>query len=273
MAWWDDFYSNQFAPWLRKNYPVLGRYAPATTPFRAVNILTHITNCLRPLNKRDAVWLEDISGRYLAEWERILTQVRWRGGSFLNPAQIPWIEVVLKLGLWWSLWVQVQQIAWGWLARRQLRRLRLRQWQVQCRLEEFLGHNPPRQTMFLDEPISNRSLLIPVVFQDNLYICPREQLLARQDVQQPPGKRQQTGDHRGWKYPHRHWFGNFWQRGSCCRLCQQSPATMRGGGWSPNLKGGNTTRPHWHGEGRRQLLLLLPHLGGQWIPPPPTPPP
>ena len=103
MARWEDFYSNQFAPWLRKNYPVLGRYARATTPFRVGDILTHIANCPRPLNKRDTVWLEDFSKRYPAEWEQVLTQVRQQGSPSLKPAPIPWLEVVLKVGLGWSL--------------------------------------------------------------------------------------------------------------------------------------------------------------------------
>ncbi len=83
--------------------------------------------------------MEDLSERYPYEWADVLAQVRRKGGSFLNPAPIPQVEVVLKLGLGWSLWVKVQPIARGWLARRQLRRLRLRQWQVQRRLHDVVG--------------------------------------------------------------------------------------------------------------------------------------
>jgi hypothetical protein len=123
MARRDNFYSDQCAPWLHENYPVLGRYARATTPFRA---LTHIANCPKPLNKRDGVWLEDLSEKYHVEWEQVLTQVRRQGSPSLKPAPLLWLVVVLKVGLGWSLCVQVQQIAWGWLAMRQLRRLSLR---------------------------------------------------------------------------------------------------------------------------------------------------
>ncbi len=137
-----DAYSDRFLAWHRQLYPVhvgLCRYARATTPFRAEDVLTHIANCARPLTEDLAVWLEDLSERYPYQWAEILAQVRRKGGQSLNPAPIPWVEVVLKLGLGWSLWVKVQRIARGWLARRRLRRLRLRQWQVQCRLYNVVG--------------------------------------------------------------------------------------------------------------------------------------
>ena len=38
-------YSDQFLSWHHQNFPVLGRYARATTPFRAEDVLTHIANC------------------------------------------------------------------------------------------------------------------------------------------------------------------------------------------------------------------------------------
>ena len=134
-----DAYSDRFLAWHHQNFPVLGRYARATTPFRAEDVLTHIANCARPLTEDLAVWLEDLSERYPYEWAEVLAQVRKKGGPSLNPAPIPRVEVVLKLGLGWSLWVKVQRIARGWLARRQLRRLRLRQWQVQRRLHNVMG--------------------------------------------------------------------------------------------------------------------------------------
>ncbi len=115
------------------------RYTRATTPFRAEDVLTHIANCVRPLTEDLTVWLEDLSERYPYEWAEVLAQVRKKGGLSLNPAPIPRIEVVLKLGLGWSLWVKFQWIARGWLARRQLRHLRLRQWQVQRRLHHVVG--------------------------------------------------------------------------------------------------------------------------------------
>jgi hypothetical protein len=128
--------------WHRQSYPVhLGpcRYARATTPFRAEDVLTHIASCARPLTEDLAVWSEDLSERYPYEWVQVIAQVRRQGGPSLNPAPITQVEVFLKLGLGWSLWVKVQRIAWGWLARRQLRRLRLRQWQVQRRLQDVVG--------------------------------------------------------------------------------------------------------------------------------------
>jgi hypothetical protein len=130
-----------FLAWHRQSYPgYVGpcRYARATTPFRAEDVLTHIANCARPLTEDLVVWLEDLSERYPYEWAEV-AQVRRKGGQSLNPAPIPGVEVVLKLGLGWSLWVKVQRIAWGWLARRQLRHLRLRQWQVQRRLHDVVG--------------------------------------------------------------------------------------------------------------------------------------
>ena len=132
----------RFLVWHRQSYSIhvsRCRYARATTPFRAEDVLTHIANCARPLTEDITVWLEDLSERYPYEWVKVLAQVRKKGGPSLNPAPIPRLEVVLKLGLGWSLWVKVQRIARGWLARRQLRRLRLRQWQVQRRLHDIVG--------------------------------------------------------------------------------------------------------------------------------------
>ena len=71
------------------------------------DVLTHIANCARPLTEDLAVWLEDLSERYPYEWAEVLAQVRRKGGPSLNPAPIPRVEVVLKLGLGWSLWVKV----------------------------------------------------------------------------------------------------------------------------------------------------------------------
>jgi hypothetical protein len=137
-----DAYSDRFLAWHCQSYLVhvgLCRYTRETTPFRAEDVLTHIANCARPLTEDLAVWLEDLSEKYPHEWAEILAQVRRKGGPSLNPAPIPWVEVVLKLGLGWSLSVKVQRIARGWLARRQLRRLRLWQWQVQRRLHNVVG--------------------------------------------------------------------------------------------------------------------------------------
>ena len=137
-----DGYSDRFLAWHRQSYSIhvsRCRYARATTPFRAEDVLTHIANCARPLNEDLAVWLEDLSERYPYEWAKVLAQVKRKGGPSLNPAPIPRVEVVLKLGLGWIHWVKVQQIVRGWLGRRQLRRLRLRQWQVQRRLHDVVG--------------------------------------------------------------------------------------------------------------------------------------
>jgi hypothetical protein len=136
-----DAYSNWFLVWHRQSYVVhVGpyRYTRATTPFMAENVLTHIANCARPLTEDLAVWLEDLSERYPYEWAKVLAQVRRKGGPSLNPAPIPRVEVVLKLGLGWIHWVKVQQIVRGWLGGRQVRRLRLRQWQVQRRLHDVI---------------------------------------------------------------------------------------------------------------------------------------
>ena len=109
----------------RAEFPVFGRYPWATDPFRAVDILTHIANYPRPLNEVDSVWLEGLSDRFSAEWEQVSTQVRLQGGLSLDPTPIPRIEWVLKLGLEWSGWVQVQLIAWGWLVRKRVQHFRL----------------------------------------------------------------------------------------------------------------------------------------------------
>ena len=87
------------------------QYARATTPFRAADIRTYIANCVRPLPEDLAVWFGDLSERYQHEWWHVLRRVRRWGGPSLNPAIIPWVEVVLKLRLGWSLWVEVQRIA------------------------------------------------------------------------------------------------------------------------------------------------------------------
>ena len=121
-----DGYSDRVLAWHRQSYSIhvsRCRYARATTPFRAEDVLTHIANCARPLTEDVAVWLEDLSERYPYEWAKVLAQVRRKGGPSLNPAPIPRVEVVLKLGLGWIHWVKVQQIVRGWLGRRQLWRL------------------------------------------------------------------------------------------------------------------------------------------------------
>ncbi len=97
-----DAYSDWFLVWHCQSYVVhVGpyRYARATTPFKAEDVLTHIANCARPLTEDLEVWLEDLSERYSFEWAKVLAQVRRKGGPSLNPAPIPRIEVVLKLGL------------------------------------------------------------------------------------------------------------------------------------------------------------------------------
>jgi hypothetical protein len=96
-----DGYSDRFLVWHRQSYSIhMGpcRYTRATTPFRAEDVLTHIANCTRPLTEDLTVWLEDLSERYPYEWAEVLAQVRRKGGPSLNPAPIPRVEVVLKLG-------------------------------------------------------------------------------------------------------------------------------------------------------------------------------
>ncbi len=92
----------RFLLWHRQIYPVhMGpcRYARATMPFRVEDVLTHITNCARPLTEDLAVWLEDLSERYPYKWAQVLAQVRRKGGPSLNPAPIPQVEVFLKFYL------------------------------------------------------------------------------------------------------------------------------------------------------------------------------
>jgi hypothetical protein len=62
--------------WWRAEFLVFGRYQWAKNLFWVVDILTHIANWPRPLNEVDTVWLEDLSKRLPAEWERVSTQVR-----------------------------------------------------------------------------------------------------------------------------------------------------------------------------------------------------
>jgi hypothetical protein len=103
------------------------RYVRAPAPFRAADVLGHIANCARPLPEVLAVWYEGLSERYPYEWWSALRRVREQGGPSLNPEPVPWVEVGLKTGLGWNLWIKVQRIARGWLARRQLQG-RLRKW-------------------------------------------------------------------------------------------------------------------------------------------------
>ncbi len=85
--------------WWHAEFLVFIRYRRVTNPFRAVDILMHIANRPRPLNEVDSVWLEDLSKRFPAEWEQVNTQMRLQGGPSLDPALIPRIEWILKLGL------------------------------------------------------------------------------------------------------------------------------------------------------------------------------
>jgi hypothetical protein len=106
-----QYNKDAFWQWWCAEFLVFGRYQWAKNPFRVVDILTPIANHPRPLNEVDSVWLENLSKRFPAEWEQVSTQVRLQGGPSLDPAPIPRIEWVLKLGLGWGGWVQVQQIA------------------------------------------------------------------------------------------------------------------------------------------------------------------
>ena len=109
-------YTTRLVPCFDQFYPVcVGscRYARATAPYQAADVLRHIANCTRPLPEVLAVWCKDLSERYPNESWHELRKVREQGGPSLNPEPIPWVEVVLKLGLGWSLWVKVQRIAQG----------------------------------------------------------------------------------------------------------------------------------------------------------------
>ncbi len=128
-----------FWRWWRVEFWVFDRYQWETNPFRAVDILTHIANCLRPLNGVDSVWLEDLSKRFPAEWEQVSTQVRLQGGPSLDPAPIPRIEWVLKLGLGWSGRVQVQRIVWGWLAWKRVQHLHLQEAGARSQAQAWLS--------------------------------------------------------------------------------------------------------------------------------------
>ena len=139
-------YTTRLVAHMDQLYPVrVGscRYARAPAPFRAADILSHLANCARPLPMVLAVWLEDLSERYPLEWWHALRRVREQGGPSLNPEPVPWVEVVLKLGLGWNLWIKVQRIVWGWLARRQLWR-RLRKWPAQLGRTSLWGPLPAR---------------------------------------------------------------------------------------------------------------------------------
>ncbi len=122
-----QYNEDAFWQWWHAEFLVFGRCQWATNPFRTVDILTHIANRPKPLNEVDSVWLEGLSERLPAEWEQVNTQVSLQGGPSLDPAPIPRIERVLKLGLGWSGWVQVQQNAWGWLARKRVQHLCLQE--------------------------------------------------------------------------------------------------------------------------------------------------
>jgi hypothetical protein len=133
--------------WLRTDYPVFGRHQWATNPFGVANILMNIANLQRPWNKIDTVWVEDLSERFPAEWEQVITQVRLQGGPSLDPAPMPWIERVLKLGL--GNWTRIQWIARGWLLQKRVQHLCIQQGQIQHRLDEVLSFVWPRRTVFL----------------------------------------------------------------------------------------------------------------------------
>ncbi len=142
-------YTTRLVACMDQLYPVhVGscRYARAPAPFRAADVLSHIAECARPLPMVLAVWLEDLSERYPLEWWHGLRRVREQGGPSLNPEPVRWVEVVLKLGLGWSLWIKVQRIVRGWLARRQLWR-RLRKWPTQLGCTLSWGPLPARSEM------------------------------------------------------------------------------------------------------------------------------
>ena len=126
-----------------------------------VTYFTIIANAHRPLTEMLAIWLEDYGKRYPAEWAETERLVRSQGGPIheLSHKALPWIEVYLSH--WGGIvWIKVQRIVCGYLAQKHLQRLRIRQCQVQRRLNEFLAFTPPRRFEFIQTPISNRSLCV-----------------------------------------------------------------------------------------------------------------
>lgn len=120
---------------------------------------THIAYLLIPLTKTNAVWLEDLSERFPAEWLEVQTQVRLQGGGIPKPST----NTPDRVG---------PQIRVG-----PSNCLRLQQWQVQRRLDEVFGFTTPRLTVFIDDlNLSDRSILS-----------------AYHHVQQPPGMQRERG--------------------------------------------------------------------------------
>jgi hypothetical protein len=64
-----------------------------------------------------------------------------QGGPSVDPAPIPRIEWVFKLGLGWSGWVQVQPFARGWLARNwsNIYVFKRQEGEIRHRLDKILG--------------------------------------------------------------------------------------------------------------------------------------
>ena len=153
-----------FYRWHRENLPLRvgdSWYGRTRPPFSAVNILTHLANLPRPLTEHNKVLFMDLSGRYPHKWAEVDRQVRRPGGPSLNLAPIARIEWVLRHCVGGGLWVQVQKLVQGYLARKLVQHLRLWQCQVHCRLNGvFVLGVCPRRLVFIHTPISNRSLCI-----------------------------------------------------------------------------------------------------------------
>jgi hypothetical protein len=95
-----------------------------------------IANAPRPLTETLAVWLEDYSKRYSAEWKQTQQQICIQGGPIfeLGHKPLPWIEVYLSRwsgnrwgGSWGgNKWIKFQSLVCCHLAKKHLRRLRVR---------------------------------------------------------------------------------------------------------------------------------------------------
>jgi hypothetical protein len=147
-----------FAEW-RRTHPIFGTHSRGPTPFNVVTYFTIIANSSRPLTEMLAVWLEDYSQRYPAEWVETEQQVCIQGGPIhkLSHKPLPWIKVYVCL---WGgqVWIKVQSNVCCHLTKNHLQRLRVRQCQVQRWLNKFLAFTCPRRLEFIHTPISNRSL-------------------------------------------------------------------------------------------------------------------
>ena len=114
-------------------------------PFRPENYFRIIANSPQPLTRIRDLWLEELQPRFHNQWRQICEEVRTQGGPRfdIGATKLPWIEVIIRLGLYHRNTIKIQKLFRYALARRRVRRASLQQDSIRRRLLQVLGRQAP----------------------------------------------------------------------------------------------------------------------------------